>query len=51
MKDTVRPSTDCYAIAKRNKCTEYKRVVQNLNQFKQCLIEGYPFIFGITVYE
>lgn len=28
-----------------------KRVVQKLNQFKQCLIGGYPFIFDITVYE
>ena len=30
--------------------TSYHRIV-TLQQMKQCLAEGYPFVFGFTVYE
>lgn len=45
------PSTECYDEAVHHKCVEYKRVYQSLEQIKQCLIEGFPIIFGIAVYE
>jgi C1A family cysteine protease len=33
------------------KVIAYHRVVQNLQQMKGCLAQGYPFVFGFTVYE
>lgn len=45
------PPKECYEDAVRHKCVVYKRVTQTLTQLKQCLIEGFPIIFGITVYE
>jgi C1A family cysteine protease len=45
------PPKECYDTAKKHKSVGYKRVSQTLPQLKQCLIEGYPFIFGMTVYE
>ena len=47
-----KPNDLCYSIAKQ--CcpnVEYKRVVHNLNQMKQCLINGYPIVFGMSVYQ
>ncbi|HWB63427.1 MAG TPA: C1 family peptidase, partial [Chitinophagales bacterium] len=31
--------------------TSYHRVTQNIDQMKSCLAQGYPFVFGFTVYE
>lgn len=45
------PPQECYDDAIKHKCIEYKRVNQDLQQLKQCLIEGYPIIFGIEVYK
>lgn len=45
------PPEKCYDDATKHKCVQYKRVKQNLEQIKQCLIEGFPFVFGIDVYE
>lgn len=50
-KFTVMPPMNLYAIAKKHKCVQYKRVKQDLEQFKQCLIEGYPFVFGMQVFD
>jgi C1A family cysteine protease len=50
-KFTECPTQDCYDDAKNHKSIEYKRVVQSLEQLKQCLIEGFPFIFGFNVYS
>jgi C1A family cysteine protease len=50
-KFTTEPSKEAYDSAKHHKCVEYKRVEQTLPQLKQCLIEGFPFIFGMMVYE
>jgi C1A family cysteine protease len=49
-KFTIQPPKKCYNDARFHKAVEYKRVAQNLEQLKQCLINGYPFIFGFTVY-
>jgi len=45
------PPQECYDDAIKHKCIEYKRVQQNLQQMKQCLIEGFPIVCGIDVYK
>jgi len=47
---TVKPYDDCYAEAAKNLCTEYARVTQTLDGMKACLNEGFPFVFGFTVF-
>lgn len=37
--------------AAKNRVLAYHRVAQSLSQMKACLAEGYPFVFGFTVYE
>ena len=46
-----KPSAKCYVDAARYTALTYQRVVQTLTQMKGCLAEGYPFVFGFTVYE
>jgi C1A family cysteine protease len=50
-KFAARPPAAAYADARKNLASRYYRVVQSLPQFKGCLAEGYPFVFGFTVYE
>ncbi len=50
-KFTTKPPAKAYKDALKNQALSYSRVVQSLNQFKGCLAAGYPFVFGITVYE
>lgn len=45
------PTPDCYAEAKQYHSIQYKKIEQDLNQLKQCLLGGVPFVFGIAVYE
>jgi len=46
----LRPLQLCYNIAKRNRTIQYRALPQNLQQMKQCLVNGYPFVFGFLVY-
>ncbi len=46
-----RPANSCYTEALRHQVTSYHRVERNLNQMKSCLAEGFPFVFGFTVYD
>ncbi|MGH8123436.1 MAG: C1 family peptidase [Rudaea sp.] len=46
-----KPPTQCYSDAKKYTAASYQRVLQNLAQMKGCIAEGYPFVFGFTVYE
>jgi C1A family cysteine protease len=48
---TVQPPPNCYQEAVKHKALTYQRLLQSLAQMKACLIEGYPFLFGISVYE
>ncbi|HTB79532.1 MAG TPA: C1 family peptidase [Opitutaceae bacterium] len=50
-KFTTKPPAKAYKDALKNQALSYSRVTQSLNQFKGCLASGYPFVFGITVYE
>lgn len=45
------PPSTCYDMAKCHQSVLYRRVAQDLAQLKQCLIEGYPFVFGFAVYQ
>lgn len=45
------PPQKCYDDATKHKCIEYKRVNQDLQQLKQCLMEGFPMVCGIEVYK
>jgi C1A family cysteine protease len=49
-KFTKKPTAVCYKEAGNHQVVSYHRVV-GLQQMKQCLAEGYPFVFGFSVYE
>jgi C1A family cysteine protease len=46
-----RPPASCYKDALNYNAISYQRVQQTLAQMKGCIAEGYPFVFGFTVYE
>lgn len=48
---TVKPPVSAYKAAKKDLVTIYSRVAQDLTQMQGCLAEGFPFVFGITVYD
>jgi C1A family cysteine protease len=47
----TQPSDAAYNDAKNYTVVSYQRLVQNLGQLKGCLAQGYPFVFGISVYD
>jgi len=50
-KFTVKPPAQSYPDALKDRAVSYTRLSHNLNQMKGCLADGYPFVFGFTVYE
>jgi C1A family cysteine protease len=50
-KAAEKPTPSCFAEAKRFEALAYLRIVQNLQQLCGCLAEGFPFVFGISVYR
>jgi C1A family cysteine protease len=46
-----KPPSPCYAKAKDFTAISYLSVTQNLADMKGCLAEGFPFVYGFTVYE
>jgi C1A family cysteine protease len=50
-KPAQKPPKSCYTDAKKFRAVSYQRVDRMLAQFKGCLADGYPFVFGFTVYE
>lgn len=46
----VAPPQPCYAEALANKAIRYSRISGNLQDLKGCLAEGYPFVFGMSIY-
>ncbi|HEY1294654.1 MAG TPA: C1 family peptidase [Chloroflexota bacterium] len=50
-KLTRKPSAAAYREALKYQAIQYQRVPQVLSQMKGCLVAGYPFVFGFTVYE
>jgi C1A family cysteine protease len=49
-KFTVKPSITCYKEALNHQITSYRRIT-TFEDMRQCLAEGFPFVFGFTVYE
>ena len=49
--ETQKPPPPAFADAKKYKAISYQRLVPSLAQLKGCLAEGYPFVFGFTVYD
>jgi C1A family cysteine protease len=45
-----KPNKAAYTEGKKNQAILYMRVNQTLGQMKGCLAEGFPFVFGFTVY-
>jgi C1A family cysteine protease len=49
-KFTEKPSPACYNEAKKHTISTYHRIV-SLPEMRACLAEGFPFVFGFSVYE
>lgn len=49
-KFTVKPSATCFKDALDHQVTSYARL-QTVNEMRACLADGYPFVFGFSVYE
>lgn len=50
-KFTDRPPDAAYKDALQHQALEYQRIGHSLALMKGCLADGYPFVFGFTVYE
>ena len=46
----TKPSPSCYVEAKLHTAISYLRVQQSLSQLRGCLAQGFPFVFGFSVY-
>jgi C1A family cysteine protease len=46
-----KPSDKAYTDGLKHKASSYARVGRSLSQMKGCLSEGYPFVFGFSVYS
>jgi C1A family cysteine protease len=49
-KFTVKPNVACYKEALKHQIISYHRIL-TLDEMRACLAEGFPFVFGFTVYE
>jgi C1A family cysteine protease len=47
---TRKPSKACYTQAKKHRISSYQRL-DTTDDMRACLAEGFPFVFGFTVYE
>lgn len=48
---TDKPTGKAYTEAKKHQALVYRRVLGQLHQMQGCLAQGYPFVFGFSVYE
>ena len=46
-----KPTPSVYVEAKKDHVLRYYRVAQTLYSMRLCLAHGFPFVFGITVYD
>ena len=46
---TKKPPAKCYSAAKDHQITSYHRI-SSLEEMRACLADGFPFVFGFTVY-
>jgi C1A family cysteine protease len=47
----TKPPANAYAEAERDRISNYLRLPQMLVQLKACIAEGFPFVFGFSVFE
>jgi C1A family cysteine protease len=45
-----KPTAKCYKDAKNHQITSYHRI-SAVDEMRTCLADGFPFVFGFTVYE
>ncbi|MGV9663925.1 C1 family peptidase [Nocardia niigatensis] len=45
------PPRQCFTDATKHRAIQYSRVAGTLSQMRGCLADGYPFVFGFTVYD
>jgi len=45
-----RPPASCFSEGRAHQVTSYQRI-DTVDQMRACLAEGFPFVFGFTVYE
>lgn len=50
-KPAQKPSPTAYSTASKYQAVSYQRLPRTLNSFRGVLAEGYPFVFGFSVYE
>lgn len=50
-KFTDEPPKNLYDEAKNHLAVKYQRVENDLKHMKECLHQGFPFVFGFNVYE
>ena len=50
-KFAAKPPVAAYKEGLNHQAASYARVQQTLGQMKGCLADGYPFVFGFTVYD
>ena len=50
-KFATKPPVSAFTEAEKHQAILYQRLTQTLAQLKGCLAEGYPFVFGFSVYE
>lgn len=45
-----KPTSKCYRDARKHQITSYHRI-STVQEMRTCLADGFPFVFGFTVYE
>jgi C1A family cysteine protease len=45
-----KPGTSCYRTARKHRIKSYHRI-NGVDEMRSCLADGYPFVFGFTVYS
>jgi C1A family cysteine protease len=50
-KFAVKPTQPAYVSAEKSQTLKHQQVNQTAADIEQCLIEGYPVVFGMMVYE
>jgi C1A family cysteine protease len=45
-----KPTPKCYSDAMKHEITSYRRII-TIDEMRTCLADGFPFVFGFTVYS
>lgn len=45
-----KPTRNCYTAARKHRISSYRRI-NLVDEMRTCLADGFPFVFGFTVYE